>query len=149
MEYELKKPLQVYVKTEETGQYEPHKTIKVEFVGRSGLKSIKNLQDGIFRMFANQSKSNTGQTVEVKKQDAESKVTVEEIANLLEMTGDSETLFDAVMEKLQTFATIADSNLNLELQDQMSMDDLDGLYQAVLKHFLLPKITLKMNSMNK
>jgi hypothetical protein len=65
------------------------------------------------------------------------------------MTGASETLFNEVAGALKAFATIADTKLTDDMIDAMDIEDLDGLYQEVLKHFLLPKITHKMNSMNK
>lgn len=146
MTYELSKPLQVYVKTENTGEYEAHKEIDVSFKGKKGLQTLKRLQDVIFKTFAQQAKSETAQKQE-KKQD--SVVEIDEVLNILEMTGASEALFDEVAGALKAFGTIAGTKLNDTLIDEMDIEDLDGLYQEVLKHFLLPKITQKMNSMNK
>lgn len=146
MEYELKKPLQVYVKTENTGEYEAHTTVNVTFRGAKGLKTLKRLQDVIFKTFAQQAKGDTAQKAETKQN---SVVEIDEVLSILEMTGASETLFDEVVGSLKAFATIAGTKLNDNLINEMDIEDLDGLYQEVLKHFLLPKITQKMNSMNK
>ena len=147
LEYKLQKPLQVYVKTESTGEYEAHDEVIVSFTGRKGLKALKRLQDVIFKTFAQQAKGDATQKSDTKKQD--SVVEIDEVLNILEMTGASETLFDEVVGSLKAFATIAGTKLNDNLIDEMDIDDLDGLYQEVLKHFLLPKITQKMNSMSK
>lgn len=146
MEYTLKKPLQVYVKTETTGEYESHDKVIVSFTGKKGLQTLKRLQDVIFKTFAQQAKSGDAPT-EQKKQDGV--VEVDEILNILEMTGASEALFDEVAGALKAFGEIAGAKLNDKLIDEMNIDDLDGIYQEVLKTFLLPKITNRMNSMNK
>ena len=146
MEYELKKPIQVYVKTENTGEYEAHTTVDVTYRGQKGLRTLKRLQDVIFKTFAQQAKGGTAQKAEPKQSGV---VEVDEILSILEMTGASEALFDEVVGSLKAFATIAGTKLNDSLIDEMDIDDLDGLYQEVLRHFLLPKITSKMNNMSK
>lgn len=146
MNYELKKAIQVYVKTETTGEYEAHTEVEVSFKGKKGLQTLKRLQDVIFKTFAQQAKGDTAQKQEKKDN---SVVTVDEVLNILEMTGASESLFDEVTGALKAFGAIAGNKLTDAFIDEMDIDDLDGLYQEVLKHFLLPKITQKMNSMNK
>lgn len=147
MNYELKKAIQVYVKTETTGEYEAHTEVEVSFKGKKGLQTLKRLQDVIFKTFAQQAKGDTAQKQEAKKQD--SVVEVDEVLNILEMTSASEMLFDEVAGALKAFGTVAGTKLTDALIDEMDIDDLDGLYQEVLKHFLLPKITSRMNSMTK
>lgn len=147
MIFNLKKPLQVYVKTESAGEYQEQDEIVVNFVGRKGLTTLKRLQDVIFKTFAQQAKGDVAQKQDNKK--SSNSVTIDEVLNILEMTGASETLFNEVAGALKAFATIADTKLTDDLIDAMDIEDLDGLYQEVLKHFLLPKITHKMNSMNK
>jgi tRNA U34 5-carboxymethylaminomethyl modifying GTPase MnmE/TrmE len=147
MIYQLKKELQVYVETDTTGAYEARSEVNVSFTGKKGLQTLKRLQDVIFKTFAQQSKGDTAQKQEAKKQD--SVVEIDEVLNILEMTGASEMLFDEVTGALKGFGTIAGTKLTDSLIDSMDIEDLDGLYQEVLKHFLLPKITQKMNSMNK
>lgn len=144
MDYELKKPIQVMNKDE--GEYQAQKIILVEFKGKKGLSVLKRLQDTIFKTFAQQSKDS--KTV-VKKSEDQSVVTIDEVLSLLDMTGASEKLFDEVTGALRAFATIGGVKLDDNLQDELTHEDLDGLYQEVLKHFLLPKITSKMNSMSK
>ena len=147
MIYQLKKELQVYVETDTTGEYEARSEVNVSFTGKKGLQTLKRLQDIIFKTFAQQAKGDTAQKQEAKKQD--SVVEIDEVLNILEMTGASEMLFDEVTGALKAFGTIAGTKLTDSLIDSMDIEDLDGLYQEVLKHFLLPKITQKMNSMNK
>jgi hypothetical protein len=144
MEYELKKPLQVYNK--EKGEYEAENTIVVSFKGKKGLQTIKRLQDVIFKTFAEQAKKETPK--ENKKESGEP-IKVDEVFDILEMTGQSEKLFDEVVNSLKVFGEVGNIKLKDDLIDEIDIDDLDGLYQEVLKHFLLPKITSKMNSLSK
>lgn len=146
MEYTLKKPLQVYIK--EKGEYEPQDTIIVSFTGKKGLQVIKRLQDEIFKVFSNQGKDRTV-TAEQKEKTDDKVVSLDELFDALEMTGQSSFLFQEVMGALKSFATIGDKKLDDNLQEEMEMEDLDGLYEEVIKYFLLPKITKRMNGMIK
>ena len=142
MEFKLKQPLQVMNK--DAGEYQTEEFVEVKFVGKKGLKALKSLQDVIFKTF--QSTAGKGSEEAKKKQ---KDVTVEDIVTMLDMTGCSEQVFDSVTDKLKLFATIGTSKLTEQLQDEMDLDDLDELYQGVLKSFLLPKIIQRMNSLGK
>lgn len=146
MEFELSKPLQVMNK--DAGAYEDHDLIVVTYKGRAGLKAIKHLQDVIFKTFQSTAKNRVSEEKEQQEVDKED-VTVDKVLDMLEMTGSSELVFDEVMGSLKKFATIGTQNLNDALQNEMEMDDLDGLYKKVLRTFLLPKLTQMMNSMSK
>lgn len=145
MEYNLKKPLQVMDK--EAGEYRDVDTVVVSFTGKKGLKTIKRLQDIIFKTF--QENATNKQSEVQQKEQKDTVIKTSEIFDLLEMMGASEKLFDEVTGALKAFATVGTQKLSEDLQEQMEVDDLDGLYEEVLKTFLLPKITLKMNNMNK
>lgn len=146
MEYTLKKPLQVYNK--EKGEYEAQDLIVVSFTGKKGLQVIKRLQDEIFKVFAEQGK-NRSSTVEQKEKVSNDAVTMDELFDALEMTGASSFLFQEVMGALKAFATIDDKKLDESLQEEMDLEDLDNLYEEVIKSFLLPKITKRMNGTKK
>jgi len=142
MEYTLKKPLQVYSK--EKGEYEIQDTIIVSFTGKKGLQVIRRLQDEIFKIFAEQGK-NRNITAEQKEKSDDKVVTTDELFDALEMTGQSAFLFQEVMGALKSFATIDGKKLDDTLQEDMTIEDLEGLYEEVIKSFLLPKITKRMN----
>lgn len=144
MEFELSKPLQVMNK--EAGEYEDHKTVHVSFKGKKGLKALKSLQDIIFKTFQDTASS---QVKEKKEEKSDKEVTAEDVLAMLEMTGNSERVFDSVMDKLKHFATIGTLTLNEHLQEEMENEDLDELYKQVLRDFLLAKVTRMMNSMSK
>lgn len=146
MEYELKKPLEVYNK--EKGEYEPQSTIVVSFTGKKGLQVIRRLQDEIFKIFSEQGK-NRNVTAEQKEKTDDKVVTTDELFDALEMTGQSSFLFQEVMGALKAFATIDDKKLDESLQEEMDLEDLDNLYEEVIKSFLLPKITKRMNGTKK
>lgn len=146
MEYTLKKPLQVYNK--EKGEYQTQDLIVVSFTGKKGLQVIKRLQDEIFKVFAGQGK-NRSSTVEQKEKVSNDAVTMDELFDALEMTGASSFLFQEVMGALKAFATIDDKKLDESLQEEMDLEDLDNLYEEVIKSFLLPKITKRMNGTKK
>jgi len=142
MDFKLNKPLQVMNK--EAGEYETEEKVVVSFVGKKGLKALKGLQDVIFKTF-----QDTASKGNQQKQKKESDITVEDMLSMLDMTGNSERVFDAVMNALKEFGSVGAQKLNDTLQNEMDIDDLDALYQEVLKDFLLPKIIQKMNSMSK
>lgn len=146
MEYELKKQLEVYNK--EKGEYEPQSTIVVSFRGKKGLQVIRRLQDEIFKIFSEQGK-NRNVTAEQKEKTDDKVVTTDELFDALEMTGQSSFLFQEVMGALKAFATIDGKKLDDNLQEEMSIEDLEGLYEEVIKSFLLPKITKRMNGTTK
>ena len=142
MDFKLNQPLQVMNK--EAGEYQTEDNIVISFVGKKGLKALKSLQDVIFKTFQSTASKNTDET-KAKQKD----VTVDDMLSMLDMTGSSELVFDSVMGSLKAFATIGTSRLTEQLQDEMDLDDLDDLYQGVLKSFLLPKIIQRMNSLSK
>lgn len=147
MEYELKKPLQVYNK--DKGEYEKQSNVVVSFTGRKGLQVIKRLQDEIFKVFTEQGKSRPIEKDVQKAKEDDKIVTVDELFDALEMTGQSSHLFQEIAGSLKAFGKIGETKINDDLLDEMDMDDLDSIYEAVIKHFLLPKITSRMNSMKK
>lgn len=145
MEYELKEQLTVMNK--DAGEYQPATTIKVVFRGKKGVKTLKAIQDAIFSAFQNLSKNggDEGKKESLKKSD----MSISDVTFMLEMTGNAQTMFNLVSNSLKDFATVNGTSLNDSLQDQMSIEDLSDLSQAVLDHFLLPKIITIINSMKK
>ena len=145
MEYKLKNPILVYNK--DAGESEEVHTVVVSFTGKKGLKSIKRLQDVIFKTF--QDTANSDVKKEVKEENKDRDISVDEMLDMLEMTGASEKIFDEVSGTLKAFASVRDKKLSEDLQEQMDMDDLSDLCNEVMKTFLLPKIIQKMNNMKK
>jgi hypothetical protein len=149
MDFKLKNPIQVMGEKggKNEGQYEKRSDVVVLFVGKKGLKTLKSIQDVIFQTF----QDTAGKSGEKKQEeeDKNKKTTVDEMLDMLDMTGNSERIFDRVTDSLKVFAKIGNVNLSENLQEQMDIDDLNGLYRGVLKSFLLPKITQQMNSMAK
>ena len=142
MEFKLKQPLQVMNK--EAGEYQTEDSIAVSFVGKKGLRSLKALQDVIFKTF-----QSTGCSSAKEDRSKKEDVTVDDMLSMLEMTGSSEDVFDRVMGAMKVFATIGTSRLTEQLQQEMDIDDLDDLYLEVLRSFLLPRITQRINSLSK
>lgn len=143
MEVKLKKKIELYDKA--SGDYLPQDKVEIIYTGKKGLKALKRLQDIIYTSFSSQAKR---ENADGDKQD-DKIVTVDELFDGLEMTGQSEKLFDEVCGTLKAFATIGEKKLDDVLQDQIQHEDLEKIYESVLKHFLLPKICQKMNSMSK
>lgn len=146
MEFILTKPIQVYDKNE--GQYIDGKNIEVKVAGKKGLFALKEMQDIVFKVFAQQAKNNNAK--EPTKKPDEKDITVDELLSVLEMTGSSATIFEKTTKFIQSFSTISGHPITDTIIDNdMDSDDLDNLTKEVLKHFLLPKIIRIMNSMNK
>ena len=143
MLYELERPLSVYNGEETVDCSE----VVVSFTGRKGLKVLKRIQDTIYKSFAEQAKNANTQKAQDEKDDEILKV--EDVYDMLEMTGNSEKIFDEVEGTLKAFATMENKKMTEAQLDEINTDDLDGLCRGVLEHFLLPKICQKMNSMKK
>jgi len=143
MLYKLERPLSVY-NGEETVDCSD---VVVSFTGRKGLKVLKRIQDTIYKSFAEQAKKANAQEAQDEKDDEILKV--EDVYDMLEMTGNSEKIFDEVEGTLKAFATMEKKKMTEAQLDEINTDDLDGLCRGVLEHFLLPKICQKMNSMKK
>jgi len=143
MLYKLERPLSVY-NGEETVDCSD---VVVSFTGRKGLKVLKRIQDTIYKSFAEQAKNANTQKAQDEKDDEILKV--EDVYDMLEMTGNSEKIFDEVEGTLKAFATMENKKMTEAQLDEINTDDLDGLCRGVLEHFLLPKICQKMNSMKK
>lgn len=144
MEFKLKTPLQVH--NNDKGEYETIDTVSVSFKGKKGLLELKDLQDVIFKTFQ---ESSSGSKATVKEEEKDKDVTVKQVLDMIEMTGNSAKVFNAVTGAFRRFAFVGKSQLNDDLQDEMSEEDLDGLYTEVLKNFLLEKITRRMNNLKK
>lgn len=144
MEFSLSNPIQVMDKKK--GAYEDVGVVSVGFVGKKGLKALKGLQDVIFKTF--QETPNSGSSGE-KKEKKDTDITTDDLLTMLDMTGNSEKVFDSVMDALKDFGNIGEQKLTETIQNEMAIDDLDALYQEVLKNFLLPKIILRMNSLTR
>lgn len=138
MEFTLTKDVMVYDK--EAGAETPENIVDVKFKGVKGLKSLKRMQDVIFNSFKGAASGND-------KNAKDGDVTVKELVTMLELTGSSADIFECVMKELEKFAYIGSVKLSATIQDELSSDDAQGLYEAVLESFLLPKITQQMNSL--
>jgi fructose-specific phosphotransferase system component IIB len=136
MEYNLKTPVQVYNK--DAGDYTEANVIEVEFKGRKGLKALLSVQDMITAQMIKLSKD-TGGTVESKKTE-KTEMTNDEIKSMIAMSGNSEGIFEAVLNKMPSFAKINGSTLSADLMDEMDIKDLEGLYEAVMSHFLYERV---------
>jgi len=143
MLYKLERPLSVY-NGEETVDCSD---VVVSFTGRKGLKVLKRIQDTIYKSFAEQAKNANTQKAQDEKDDEILKV--EDVYDMLEMTGNSEKIFDEVEGTLKAFATMENKKMTEAQLDEINTDDLDGLCRGVLEHFLLPKICQKMSNMKK
>lgn len=145
MDFKLKKPLQVH--NQESGAYESESKIVVSFIGKKGLKALKHIQDIIFKTFMDA--ANKGGDKKDKEDKKDEDITMDDMLSMLDMTGNSERVFDAVMESLESFAKIGSKKLNNQFLEEMDIEDIDELCREVLKSFLLPKIIQQMNSMKK
>jgi hypothetical protein len=59
-------------------------------------------------------------------------------------------MFDRVLESIKNFSDVGGRKLTESNYDNdLSMDDLEGLYEAVMIDFLLPAITQRLSSTSK
>jgi len=143
MLYKLERPLSVY-NGEETVDCSD---VVVSFTGRKGLKVLKRIQDTIYKSFAEQAKN--ANTQKAQDEEDDEIIKVEDVYDMLEMTGNSEKIFDEVEGTLKAFATMENKKMTEAQLEEINIEDLDGLCRGVLEHFLLPKICQKMSNMKK
>jgi hypothetical protein len=139
--YKLDQP--VLVMDKELGESTEQDEVRVEFRGRKGLKALKSLQDAIMGSF--QKTASSGE----RKKEEKAELKVDDVLGMLEMTGSSEGIFDKLMDKMEHHATIGGEKFSQNIQDGMDADDLQALYEWVLRSFLLPRLTRQMNSLSK
>jgi len=139
-QYKLKKPLEVMNHTK--GAYEQQDHVMIEFRGLQGNRALRKLQDKIFKAFKD-SGSKEGSSGESKSKD---ELTTKDLRVMLEVTGNSESMFTGVMKMLEDFATIGENKLSEDIQSQMESEDFDGLFDLVIEDFLSQKIISMMNS---
>ncbi|NYT46357.1 MAG: hypothetical protein H0A75_00165 [Candidatus Methanofishera endochildressiae] len=146
MIYELKTPVQVM--DTELGSYVEASEVSVIFTGRKGLKAIKRLQDIIF--ISARSMSNDRSVSDTAKDDrASGDITSETMMNMLSLTGKSEVILDGILEALILFSKVGGQKMNNTLIDDLDIEDIDGLCEAVMLHFLLPGVIRKLNSLSR
>lgn len=149
MDFKLEVPLQVYIEKDgngkKVGAYESRDDIVVSFVGKKGLKALKHMQDIIFKTFMDAANKGGEKKEEEGKKNKD--MTMDDMLSMLDMTGNSERVFDSVMDSLKVFATLGKKKLDDQFLNDMDIDDIDRLCSEVLKSFLLPKIIQQMNNM--
>ena len=139
-EYKLLLPLEVMNK--DAGKFEKTDTVIVEFKGLQGNRALRKLQDKIFQAF----KDSGSKDSESKSSKDTKNLTEKDIRVMLEVTGNSESMFTGVMRMLEDFATINGNKLSEDIQGQMQSEDFDGLFDMVIEDFLSQKIISMMNS---
>ena len=147
MEFKLSSPVQVY--DDKSGSYVKKEIVIVEFKGKKGNKALKSLQDQIMLAFHKFNKSTVKKNDLAQSEESKKDIVGSDILQIIELSGYSEDIFDAVMDKLKYFATIDGHLLSDNMQDQMAIDDLDSLYLEVIKSFLLQKLLSLLNGMKK
>lgn len=144
MEYKLKNQIEIF--DSELKDYVKRDTLLISFKGIKGLSTIKRMQDLIFKSFMEQS----GKATATKEEKEENKnITLDDAFMMLEVTGNSEKIFSEVMKSLSEYATLDGSKLASKDIEEIEIEDLNCIYEGVLKSFLLVKVTSILNSMNK
>ena len=146
MQFKLSKPVEIYDKIE--GKYLQADDITVSFRGRNGLASIKQLQDLVFTTMRESAATAAKNPNAEEKQAAD--ITVADLVTMLDMSGKSAVLFEKGMDCLIHNATIGTSRkFDKNIQDDIGIEDLEKLWEEVLRNFLLPKVIQKLNNMSK
>jgi hypothetical protein len=148
IEYKLKNPIPIYNK--ETGDYVGAETVVVEFKGKKGLVSLLRMREEVYSIIRESSKGQSPSPDNENESAAPTgKMKVSDLVPMIAMSKGSASLFSTVMEQLHYFAKANGELLKESYQDEMSNDDLQGLYAEVLKSFLLSDVCRQVNSLNK
>lgn len=148
IEYKLKNPIKIYSK--DTGDYIGADTVVVEFKGKKGLVSLLRMREDVYSIIRESSKGAPSSADSSNSSDAPTgKMKVSDLVPMIAMSKGSASLFSSVMEQMYYFAKVNGELLKESYQDEMSNDDLQGLYTEVLKSFLLSDVCRQVNSLNK
>lgn len=145
-EYKLKYPLEVMNDTK--GEFEKKDLLVIKVGGFSDVKALKGYQDKVFKVFMSSVKENKD-TADKKDTLKNDKLDAETMLAVLEMEGTSEEMFDMSFDLIKRCGTIGEQKVSAELIDQMSIEDMDMLYEKVMKDFLSKKAILRLNNMSK
>ncbi len=145
-EYRLGNPLEVMNDTK--GEFEKQDLLVIKVGGFSDVKALKGYQDKVFKIFMKSVKSNkdTEDKTDTSKDD---KLDAETMLAVLEMEGTSEEMFDMSFDLIKRCGTIGTKKISAELIEQMTIEDMDMLYEKVMKDFLSKKAISRLNSMSK
>ena len=151
MEYKLKKPLLVY--DSKQGKDIHCDTVEVNFKGKKGLLAIRNISDLILTLqadfsakFAHLQDKIENKSKENKENKEDEKTTAEDVLNQINRMGKSEIVFQKVYSHLKDCAIVGSEKQSEKLQNEMDIDDLEGLYKEVMHSFLLKKPLETLNS---
>jgi len=145
-EYKLNTPLEVMNDTR--GEFEKQDKIFVRVGGYADVKALKGYQDRVFKRFMDSMKEQQSKA-DTKDKKAEEKLKAEDLLSVLEMEGASEEMFEMSFELIKRCGTIGEQKVSEDLINQMQVEDMEALYEKVMKDFLSKKAISRLNSMSK
>ncbi len=143
-EYELQDGVLVYDK--DAGDYVTKKELVVDYKGQKGSTFLRGLQDKIFTYLRDMPKKEKGEEVE---EVADEEITPSDILDIVSISGNSADLYEAIINSLKAFGTIADKKCTVEMLDGLSEDDNDTIFEGIVEDFLSKKVIQRMKSMSK
>ena len=143
-EYELQDGVSVYDK--DAGDYVTKKELVVDYKGQKGSTFLRGLQDKIFKYLGDMPKQEQDKEQE---KDVSAEITSNDILDIVSISGNSADLYEAIINSLKTFGTIADKKCTVEMLDGLSEDDNDTIFEGIVEDFLSKKVIQRMKSMSK
>ena len=134
LEIKLEKTLNVNT---EDG-YNDVDVICINYAGHNGLLAVKRMQDTIYKSIMDM---NANQTSDKASDDVEgSELTKEQLYQVINVSGNSEALYKAVINTLPNFAKIGTQKVDKNLIDRLTFKDIENIVREVTLHFLLGEV---------
>lgn len=148
MEYKLKTPIKISTKS---GDIVESDEIVIKIKGEEGGRSLKKLHSAFMKQVKSltdtYSREDKKEILSKDEEDKEDKkpITAEDWMVQVRHFTNSEQIYDEVMNIVKKFGWIAGHRLNRLYIDSIYYDDIDGIYEEVLKFFLITKLIAELN----
>ncbi len=144
MEYKLKTPIKISTRT---GEIIEANEIEIKVRGEEGGRLLKKLHSTFIKQTSKIIQSDSSKASAKEDIDAtdKTKISVDEMMCQINFMPGSDLLYDDVMQIIKKFGWIAGHRLNKLYLDLIEVEDIDGLYDEVIKFFLLTKYVSDYN----
>ncbi len=144
MEYKLKTPIKISTRT---GEIIEANEIEIKVRGEEGGRLLKKLHSTFIKQTSKIIQSDSSKASAKEDIDAvdKTKISVDEMMSQINFMPGSDLLYDDVMQIIKKFGWIAGHRINKIYLDLIEVEDIDGLYDEVVKFFLLTKYVSDYN----
>ena len=137
---ELKTPVQVV--NASTQDMIEAKTVVIRFLGRKGAVILKKLESKVFQSLQKMAGSSTKK---VKDEKDEKPMTEDDVLIVIDVSGAGSEVFEGVLDAIKAHGTIEGMQITNEILDRMEVEDLNAIYEKVVRDFLSKGVIRTLN----